>query len=116
MPTLIEKHLAYVDNATVTAEKRQQKLWKAVTARRGKGGILPLTDPLLDQYIEAARMTASLMIDIEMVRDEYLAEKSGKSGKQLRSFASDHVVPTQVPAGRQARAKAPAKPRSRKKR
>ena len=114
MPTLIEKHLAYVDNATVTAEKRQQKLWKAVTARRGKGGMLPLTDPLLDQYIEAARMTASLMIDIEMVRDEYLAEKSGKSGKQLRSFASDHVVPTQVPG--KGKAKAKAKSRARKKR
>lgn len=84
MPTLIEKHLAYVDNATVTAEKRQQKLWKAVTARRGKGGILPLTDPVLDEYIQAARMTASLMIDIEMVRDEYLAEKSGKGGKAGR--------------------------------
>ena len=81
MPTLIEKHLAYVDNATVTAEKRQQKLWKAVTARRGKGGVLPLTDPVLDEYIQAARMTASLMIDIEMVRDEYLAEKGGPRRK-----------------------------------
>jgi hypothetical protein len=84
MPTLIEKHLAYVDNATVTAEKRQQKLWKAVVARRGRGGILPLTDPVLDEYIQAARMTASLMIDIEMVRDEYLAEKPGRRGKASR--------------------------------
>ena len=88
MPTLIEKHLAYVDNATVTAEKRQQKLWKAVTARRGKGGILPLTDPVLDEYIQAARMTASLMIDIEMVRDEYLAEKAGKAKKSTRAKAA----------------------------
>ncbi len=88
MPTLIEKHLAYVDNATVTAEKRQQKLWKAVTARRGRGGILPLTDPLLDEYIQAARMTASLMIDIEMVRDEYLAEKAGKAKKSTRAKAA----------------------------
>ncbi|MBL8200096.1 MAG: hypothetical protein JNK40_03910 [Chromatiales bacterium] len=87
MPTLIEKHLAYVDNATVTAEKRQQKLWKAVTARRGKGGILPLTDPVLDEYIQAARMTASLMIDIEMVRDEYLAEKAGQRRKATRGKA-----------------------------
>ncbi|RQW77966.1 MAG: hypothetical protein EHM62_07945 [Methylococcus sp.] len=84
MPTLIEKHLAYVDNATVTAEKRQQKLWKAVVAKRGKGGILPLTDPVLDEYIQAARMTASLMIDIEMVRDEYLAEKGGAQRKASR--------------------------------
>ena len=91
MPTLIEKHLAYVDNATVTAEKRQQKLWKAVVARRGRGGILPLTDPVLDEYIQACRMTASLMIDIEMVRDEYLAEKSGKKGKAVRSFAANPV-------------------------
>ena len=79
MPTLIEKHLAYIDNATVSAQKRQQKLWKAVLARRGRGGILPLTDPVLDEYIQAARMTASLMIDIEMVRDEYLAEKAPKT-------------------------------------
>ena len=81
MPTLIEKHLAYVDNATVTAQKRQQKLWKAVTAKRTRGGILPLTDEVLDEYIQAARMTASLMIDIEMVRDEYLAEKRGSRAK-----------------------------------
>ncbi|MEZ5566011.1 MAG: hypothetical protein R3F24_11035 [Gammaproteobacteria bacterium] len=86
MPTLIEKHLAYVDNATVTAQKRQQKLWKAVTAKRTRGGLLPLTDEVLDEYIQAARMTASLMIDIEMVRDEYLAEKSGaRAGKGRKS-------------------------------
>jgi len=36
---------------------------------------------VLNEYIQAARMTASLMIDIEMVRDEYLAEKSG--GKSM---------------------------------
>lgn len=77
MPTLIEKHLAYVDNATVSAQKRQQKLWKAVSGKRSKGGLLPLTDEVLDEFIQAARMTASLMIDIEMVRDEYLAEKAG---------------------------------------
>ncbi len=81
MATLIDKHLAYVDNATVSAQKRQQKLWKAVTAKRTKGGLLPLTDEVLNEYIQAARMTASLMIDIEMVRDEYLAEKSG--GKSM---------------------------------
>ncbi len=81
MPTLIEKHLAYIDNATISAQKRQQKLWKQVTASRGRGGILPLTDAVLDEYIQAARMTASLTIDIEMVRDEYLAEKGGKPAR-----------------------------------
>lgn len=81
MVTLIDKHLAYVDNATVSAQKRQQKLWKAVTAKRSKAGLLPLTDEVLDEYIQAARMTASLMIDIEMVRDEYLAEKAGGKNK-----------------------------------
>jgi hypothetical protein len=82
MPTLIEKHLAYVDNATVSAQKRQQKLWKSINAKRTKGGILPLTNEVLDEYIQAVRMTASLMIDIEMVRDEYLAEKAGISGRK----------------------------------
>lgn len=98
MPTLIEKHLAYIDNATVSAQKRQQKLWKEVNARRGRGGILPLTDEVLDEYMEAARMTASLMIDIEMVRDEYLAEKSGKGPKATK--------PKAAPARKQPRRKA----------
>lgn len=82
MPTLIEKHLAYVDNAVVQSQKRQAKLWKTVTAKRGKGGILPLTELILDEYIAAARMTASLMIDIEMVREEYLAEKAAGAPKR----------------------------------
>jgi hypothetical protein len=84
MPTLIDKHLAYVDNATVSAQKRQQKLWKAVNGKRTKGGILPLTNEVLDEYIQAVRMTASLMIDIEMVRDEYLAEKSAGSKRKRK--------------------------------
>lgn len=87
MPTLIEKHLAYVDNAVVQSQKRQAKLWKSVTARRGKDGMLPLTDLTLDEYIAAARMTASLMIDIEMVREEYLAEKAS-GGKRARKPAA----------------------------
>lgn len=82
MPTLIEKHLAYVDNAVVQSQKRQAKLWKSVTARRGKDGLLPLTEMILDEYIQAARMTASLMIDIEMVREEYLAEKASAAPKR----------------------------------
>lgn len=76
MPTLIEKHLAYVDNAVVQSQKRQARLWQAVTRKRGRGGLLPLTELILDEYIAAARMTASLMIDIEMVREEYLAEQA----------------------------------------
>jgi hypothetical protein len=82
MPTLIEKHLAYVENAVVQSQKRQAKLWKTVSARRGKDGTLPLTEMILDEYIAAARMTASLMIDIEMVREEYLAEKAAATPKR----------------------------------
>jgi hypothetical protein len=85
MPTLIDKHLAYVDNATVAAQKRQQKLWKAVTAKRTREGLLPLTDEVLDEYMQAARMTASLMTDIEMVRVEYLAERSGRGKSRAQS-------------------------------
>jgi hypothetical protein len=87
MPTLIEKHLAYVDNAVVQSQKRQAKLWKSVTARRGKDGVLPLTDLTLDEYIAAARMTASLMIDIEMVREEYLAAKASATKRGRKPAA-----------------------------
>jgi hypothetical protein len=44
--------------------------------------MLPLTEMILDEYIQAARMTASLMIDIEMVREEYLAEKAAAAPKR----------------------------------
>jgi len=78
MPTLIEKHLNYVVNAITSAQRRQIRLWEELDANRDSKGIIPLDDPLLEDYCEAARMTASLMIDIEMVRDEYFAA-GGKS-------------------------------------
>lgn len=73
MPNLIDKHLNYVVNAMTSAQTRQQRLWDELDSRRDSKGIIPLSDPVLDEYCEAARMTASLMIDIEMVRDEYFA-------------------------------------------
>lgn len=73
MPNLIDKQLNYVVNAMTSAQARQQRLWDELDSRRDSKGIIPLNDPVLDEYCEAARMTASLMIDIEMVRDEYFA-------------------------------------------
>jgi topoisomerase IA-like protein len=103
MPTLIEKHLNYVVNAMTSAQTRQQRLWDELDSRRDSKGIIPLSDPVLDEYCEAARMTASLMIDIEMVRDEYFAifgnrPKSGrrkstkKTAKKVASKAARKVA------------------------
>lgn len=80
--SLVEQHLGYVDNALHRAQLHQQKLWKELNARRGRGNILPLHQPIMDDFIAAARMTASLMIDIETVRDEYAAEKAGRTRRQ----------------------------------
>ena len=109
MPNLIDKHLNYVVNAMTSAQTRQQRLWDELDARRDSKGIIPLDDPVLDEYCEAARMTASLMIDIEMVRDEYFAIH-GKRAKPGRRKAKGKVAKkTSKKAAKKATSKASAK-------
>lgn len=107
MPTLIDKHLNYVVNAMTSAQARQQRLWDELDSRRDSKGIIPLNDPVLDEYCEAARMTASLMIDIEMVRDEYFAAY-GKPSKTGRRKVTKKAA--KKPAGKAAKKAAKKSP------
>jgi len=115
MPTLIEKHLNYVVNAMTSAQTRQQRLWAELDSRRDGKGIIPLNDPVLDEYCEAARMTASLMIDIEMVRDEYFATFGNRARTGRRKLAKKKTTrkaasKTASKAGKKAGKKAARKP------
>lgn len=109
MPTLIEKHLNYVVNAMTSAQARQQRLWDELDSRRDSKGIIPLNDPVLDEYCEAARMTASLMIDIEMVRDEYFAAFGNRAGPGRRKATRKTGKKTGKKAGRKVAGKAAKK-------
>lgn len=72
--------LKYVVNALDSAQKRQQKLWKALVAKRGKDGLLPVDWPSIEEYVESVRRTYSMMVDLETVGAEY-EKKFGPSGR-----------------------------------
>lgn len=72
--------LRYVVNALESAQKRQQKLWKALHAQRNKDGLIPVDWPSIEDYVESVRRTYSMMVDLETVGAEYEA-KFGRTGR-----------------------------------
>jgi len=72
--------LKYVVNALDSAQKRQQKLWKALVAKRSKAGLIPVDWPSIEDYVESVRRTYSMMVDLETVGAEY-EKKFGRSGR-----------------------------------
>lgn len=72
--------LRYVVNALDSAQKRQQKLWKALVAKRNKAGLIPVDWPSIEDYVESVRRTYSMMVDLETVGAEY-EKKFGRSGR-----------------------------------
>jgi succinate dehydrogenase/fumarate reductase flavoprotein subunit len=72
--------LRYVVNALDSAQKRQGKLWKALVAKRGKDGLIPVDWPSIEDYVESVRRTYSMMVDLETVGAEY-EKKFGRTGR-----------------------------------
>jgi hypothetical protein len=71
------RSMHYVVAAIESAEKRQRSLWKKVTAKRTKDGVIALDWPLINEYVEACRRLHSLMIDLETVGHEYEVKRAG---------------------------------------
>lgn len=78
------RSLQFVVNAIASAEKRQHKLWKQLSAKRTKAGLIPINWPAIEEYIESARRTHALMFDLEQVAREYEA-KNRKSGRKKKT-------------------------------
>lgn len=77
------RSLHYVVNAILSAEKRQHRLWKQLSAKRTKAGLIPILWPAIEEYVESVRRTHALMFDLEQVAKEYEA-KNRKSARKTK--------------------------------
>ena len=78
-------HMNYLINAVEQTQKLQQKLWRQVKVARDENGAVPVAqDHLMEEFIEAVRMTHSFMDDLIMMREQRPA-KASKSAKKKSS-------------------------------
>ena len=64
-------HMNYLINALEQTQKRQAKLWRQIKAARNDDGALPVDqDHLMEDFIDAVRMTNSFMDDLIMMQEQ----------------------------------------------
>jgi len=79
-------HMNYLINAVEQTQKLQQKLWRQVKAARDETGAVPVAqDHLVEEFIEAVRMTHSFMDDLIMMREQRPAKASKKKASKKKA-------------------------------
>ena len=82
-------HMNYLINAVEQTQKLQNKLWRQVKAARDEKGAVPVAeDHLMEEFIEAVRMTHSFMDDLIMMREQ----RPTKASKPAKKKASKKKV------------------------
>lgn len=82
-------HMNYLINAVEQTQKLQNKLWRQVKAARDEKGAVPIAeDHLMEEFIEAVRMTHSFMDDLIMMREQ----RPTKASKPAKKKASKKKV------------------------
>jgi len=72
-------HFNYLVNAVEQTQKYQMKVWRKIKSLRDKDGIVSAEhDDLIQEYIEAVRMTNSFMDDFIMMCEQRPAKKLAK--------------------------------------
>lgn len=79
------RSLQYVVNAIESAEKRQLRLWKQITATRRKDGLISIDWPTITEFVEACRRLHSMMIDLEMVGREFETKRAKKPSPRKKT-------------------------------
>ena len=76
-------HMNYLINAVEQTQKLQNKLWRQVKAARDEKGAVPVAeDHLMEEFIEAVRMTHSFMDDLIMMREQRPTKASKPAKKK----------------------------------
>ena len=79
-------HMNYLINAVEQTQKLQNKLWRQVKAARDEKGAVPVAeDHLMEEFIEAVRMTHSFMDDLIMMREQRPAKASKKKASKKKA-------------------------------
>ena len=87
-------HMNYLINALEQTQKRQAKLWRQVKAARNDDGALPVDqDHLMEDFIDAVRMTNSFMDDLIMMQEQRPdSTKKGAKKKPAKKKAKKKAV------------------------
>ncbi len=87
-------HMNYLINALEQTQKRQAKLWRQVKAARNDDGALPVDqDHLMEDFIDAVRMTNSFMDDLIMMQEQRPdSAKKGAKKKPAKKKAKKKAV------------------------
>jgi hypothetical protein len=111
-------HMNYLINALEQTQKRQAKLWRQVKAARNDNGALPVDqDHLMEDFIDAVRMTNSFMDDLIMMQEQRpdSAKKGTKKAAKKKPAKKKAKKKVAKKATKKKVAKKPLKKASKKK-
>ncbi len=76
-------HTRYVTNAMDQTLKRLHKTWRALLARAPAEGEVPMSGPLMEEFLEACRQTRALTDDIRLMGETQPAQKAKRKPKAV---------------------------------
>lgn len=75
-------HTRYVTNAMDQTLKRLHKSWRALLSQAPAEGEVPMSGPLMEEFLEACRQTRALTDDIRLMGETQTAQKARRKPKQ----------------------------------
>ena len=77
-------HSHYVANAMEQTLKRMNKLWRSLKRASPTAGQVPVSGPVMEEFIEACRQTRALCDDFPLLEEARPLKRSRASGKKKR--------------------------------
>lgn len=75
-------HSRYVTHAMNQTLKRLHRTWRALRAEAPAEGEVPMSGPLMEEFLEACRQTRALTDDIRLMGDTQAAKGAKRQPKQ----------------------------------
>lgn len=77
-------HSRYVANAMEQTLKRVNKLWRNLKRTAPAAGQVPVSGPVMDEFMEACRQTRALCDDFPLLEETRPRKRSGTAGRKKR--------------------------------
>lgn len=77
-------HSHYVANAMEQTLKRMNKLWRSLKRASPTAGQVPVSGPVMEEFIEACRQTRALCDDFPLLEEARPLKRSRAPGKKRR--------------------------------
>jgi hypothetical protein len=76
-------HARYVTNAIEHTLKRTNKLWRALKSKSPADGEVPMSDALMEEFIEACRQTRALTDDVLLLQETQPVKRARARAKKV---------------------------------